>query len=103
MAATESRTITATIARIHGRGFLTREQPDRWLNLSKLAGPGLAIPPVGTQVSVQLDSAGYVRGLTALAGRDRPDLVTQEPLSLDDLGHRALAPAEAAIVRSNLL
>jgi len=64
MAATESHTITATIARVTGRGFTTRERPNTWLNLSRYAKP--TIPPADTEVRVTLDADGYVRAIEAI-------------------------------------
>jgi hypothetical protein len=100
MAATETRTITATIARIHGRGFLTREQPGTWLNVSKLADAGVTIPPPGTPVRVTLDAAGFVRAIAADLDSD-----LQPPL-LADAGSGGGPPAaasETALVRAHLL
>jgi hypothetical protein len=121
MAATEIRSRTATIARVHGRGFTTREQPNTWLNPSKLASPNLVIPPVGTEVRFKLDGGGYVRDLEPLSAPSRrpdepapvqggtdvaPD-ANRAPLphdANDAEPHREAPTAgEPATIRSNLL
>jgi hypothetical protein len=56
-------TMIATIARVNGRGFQTREDPGKWFNLSRYQAPAPAIPPVGTEVRITLDGAGYVRAI----------------------------------------
>jgi hypothetical protein len=66
MTATDTRTITAAIARVNGRGFTTVEQPQTWLNLSKYAVPTPVIPPAGSQVQLTLDGSGYVRAIEVL-------------------------------------
>jgi len=63
MTATDTRTVTATIARVNGRGFTTQEQPNSWLNLSRYAKPAPTIPPSGTEVRLTIDGDGYVRAI----------------------------------------
>jgi hypothetical protein len=63
MMAQPTTTINATIDRINGHGFQIKEQPGKWLNLSKFARPEPVVPPVGTEVEITLDPQGFVRDI----------------------------------------
>jgi len=54
-------TIAATIDRVNGQGFQIREEPGKWLNVSKFTSPIPTIPPAGTPVAITLDGKGFVR------------------------------------------
>jgi len=94
--AAETRIIPATIARVNGQGFQTREDPGKWFNLSKYATPPPAIPPAGTEVRITLDGSGYVRAIEPV---DTAEAVTRAP------GRHTGAPPtkDVAIIRMNAL
>src|SRR5438105_3196685 len=92
-AATDTRTITATIARVNGSGFTTQEQPQTWLNLSKYATPAPTIPPAGAQVRLVLDGSGFVRAI-------KPVATAPSPTASSDGLAAAMPPSkDTAIVR----
>jgi hypothetical protein len=95
--ATETRTITATIARVNGSGFQTQEHPGKWLNLSRYATPPPTIPAVGEEVLIALDGAGYLRAIEPVARAEPPTSVVEPPSTA------FLKPRDTAIVRSNAL
>lgn len=69
--AAPTTTIRATIARVNGHGFQTREDPGKWWNVSKYASPAPAIPPTGADVLLTIDASGFVRAIE-LAGSPAP-------------------------------
>ena len=91
--AAEPRTIPATIARVNGQGFQTREDPGKWFNLSKYATPPPTIPPAGTEVRIALDGSGYVRAI---------ETVGTPPATAPADRHGA-PTKDAAIIRMNAL
>lgn len=94
--AAETKTFPATIARVNGSGFTTREQPGKWWNLSKYASPAPAIPPIGTECQITVDGAGFVRAITPV---DTSAHSTAPPQA-----SRAGAPSkDVSIIRMNAL
>lgn len=94
--AAETKTFPATIARVNGHGFQTREDPGRWFNLSKYASPPPTIPPIGTECQITVDGAGFVR---AIAPVDASAHNTEPPQA-----NRAGPPSkDVSIIRMNAL
>ena len=91
--AAENRTIPATIARVNGHGFQTREDPGKWFNLSKYATPAPAIPPAGTEVRITLDGSGYVRAIEPVG----------TPPATPPAERHGVPTKDAAIIRMNAL
>lgn len=66
-------TINATIVRVNGHGFQTREDPGRWFNVSKFQNPAPTIPPAGTEVTLTIDGSGFVRRIEQAFGNPAAD------------------------------
>lgn len=54
------KSVNGTVARVNDNGLQVREQPGVWLNVSKYATPRPTIPPLGSEVELGVDTAGFV-------------------------------------------
>jgi len=62
--------ITGTVTRANDHGFQLAGR-EGWLNVSKYA-EGVAVPPMGATVAIDLDKSGFVRRVETAGGLDAP-------------------------------
>ena len=99
-----TRTVPATIARVNDHGFQTIEDPGKWWNVSKFVNPAPIIPPKGTEVTLTLDGAGYVRSIEPVPSQpsgsdpasDTPQAAEGRECPATPLGTRLACLAAAA-------